>query len=249
MVEATPPSLAWSRDGGSTWEIFPAPPECTDTGRAIVHGDGVLMPCALAEGQWGTKIQVNRLDPASGRFEPVARIPAPEGEATYNHAQWDVSPDGAVLALGARTDSPHGFVIFSRDGGVNWSEPLMFTELCACQPETGALHLYGVKFDAWGGFHLMLADGMVPTPDGADEGSIRYATGERAVFHVVVDAEGAPLHARQLTTSLDADPRVPPSAAPPIGRDDYYIPAFWSDGGAIAWTRDKGIDLTYVKVG
>ncbi|MBW3584158.1 MAG: glycoside hydrolase [Euryarchaeota archaeon] len=245
MVEAKPPSLTWSQDGGTTWEIHPAPPGCTDTGRAIVHGDAVLMPCALAEEE--SKVQVNRFEPATRRFEPVSQIPVPEGDPTYNHAQWDVSPDGAVLALGARTDSPHGFVVFSRDSGAGWSEPLLFTKLCACQPETGALHLYGMKFDAWGAVHLLLTDAMVG-PDQVDENRKRYTTGERGVFHVVIDADGNALHTQRLPTSIEEDPRVPPTMAAPFGRDDYYIPAFWDGGGAIAWTRDKGIDLAHVVV-
>lgn len=119
-------------------------------------------------------------------------------------------------------------------------------ELCGCDPETGSVHTYGARFDAWGGFHILLPDAYVEIPTNYDERHARYASGERDVFHIVVDGQGELLHQKKLFDGVQQDPRTLPSAGPPIGRDDYYKPAFWSDGGAIAWTRDKGIDLTHI---
>lgn len=250
VVDDKPPQLAWSTDGGATWNTAAAPAECTHGDRAIVHASGVLVPCQLHEGGTATGIQINRFDRETGRFEALGRIATAEGwNPEFALVQWDQSRDGSVLAVATRQKDAGGFVTFSRDGGVTWSEPLALNDLCTCETETGSVHTYGAKFDAWGSFHIMLTDAYVGTPDNWNEGNTGYATGQRAVFHVVVDAYGNLLHEEKLTTTTQEDPRAPPSVGPPIGRDDYYVPAFWSDGGAIVWTRDKGIDLTHVVVG
>lgn len=249
LRERLPPSLTWSTDGGRTWaEPASLDGDCSNGDRPLPLDGGVLVSCTVFQGGEPSGIEVHHFALATGAWTRRSAVPTPPGwdPAGTLYALGDAAPDGTV-ALATRQMGAGAFLAVSRDGARTWAEPRLLTDLCACD---GAQRLvaYWAAFDSWGGLHLLLRDGYLGTPDDPNEDNVRYANGGLSTWHVVLDVRsGATVQERTLLAPGAEWRRVPQSASPPIGRDDYYAPAFWADGGALAWTRDKGVDIAVLE--
>lgn len=218
--------IAWSADGGATWARAEDLLPCVGIGPAVQHGVDVLLTCYERGG--ASERLVLALDPTNGTHVERARLGVP--------CAWGfLLSDRDTLALACT----EGWLA-SADGGASWGPPVDLRSAASVEDDWPAATLFFAAADGAGGFHALIA--------GRDAQEVPYASEdpvEERVAHVILDARDlALLHEKRLTAEGAAAKRAPATAMPTLA-DHFFGIAPTSDGVALAWTRDRGIDVAY----
>lgn len=222
--------LAWSHDGGDTWNTIHPPEACGTAGPVRVFDGSPIWPCG-----GGT---LYALDRADGALEAIA---SPDlGQGIFPIL---LQPTDGTLVLLAQ-DRATVKASVAEGSPANWSDPIDLRDRLDVEDGWDRAALYGWSTGQHGTVHLLLSGPgprrqMAPDP----------VVGDRRVAFAVLAPDLPHVLRQTLLQSSDPQPddrRLPPSAGPPVGGDHYYGLDVTSETGWAAWTSDRGIDLTRI---
>lgn len=229
--------VGWSLDSGRKWQSqapSQVPKTCGPVSNVVVVDDVPVFACAaLSHESDGWKLgalQVYGLDVGNGAV-------ALRGRALDMRGMW---PRLTVLANGSLAMSGdvgsgerhHVWVSRSDDGGKTWIPAVDVAGISGLAVNWRTR----VLADPWGLLHVM---GM-PNSNGGSNTDRFHVVLDPSDMKVVFKAQFAKAHA---TTA----PSPAPDPLRPVYSNDHYSGLAFSDShGVAAWSRDGGIDFTFV---